>query len=102
MSLQPDFPAPCPYATAVGDNVVIFLDGLPTTTGDTSASAPVFGAILNRINEERFAAEKKMAGDCHRTNHAGNANTDCFHKRPNDMQNFTLMKFMIIIPKLNE
>jgi tripeptidyl-peptidase-1 len=51
-----------PDVSAVGDNVVIFLDGLPTTIGGTSASAPVFGAIINRINEERIAAGKSAVG----------------------------------------
>lgn len=51
-----------PDVSAVGDNVVIFLNGAPTLIGGTSASAPVFAAILNRINEERLAAGKKTVG----------------------------------------
>jgi len=51
-----------PDVSAVGDNVVIFLNGMPTLIGGTSASAPVFGAILNRINEERLAVGKKTVG----------------------------------------
>lgn len=51
-----------PDVSAVGDNVVIYLDGTPTLIGGTSASAPVFGAILNRINEERIAAGKSTVG----------------------------------------
>jgi tripeptidyl-peptidase-1 len=51
-----------PDVSAVGDNVVIILDGMPTLIGGTSASAPVFGAILNRINEERIAAGKSTVG----------------------------------------
>jgi len=51
-----------PDVAAVGDNVVIFNNGLPTLIGGTSASAPVFAAIINRINEERIAAGKKPVG----------------------------------------
>jgi tripeptidyl-peptidase-1 len=51
-----------PDVSAVGDNVVIFLDGIPSTMGGTSASAPVFGVILNRINEERIAVGKSTVG----------------------------------------
>ncbi|KAL8832256.1 MAG: hypothetical protein Q9191_000388 [Dirinaria sp. TL-2023a] len=51
-----------PDVSAVGDNVVIFNEGAPTLIGGTSASAPVFAAILNRINEERIAAGKKTIG----------------------------------------
>src|SRR3954471_6731935 len=51
-----------PDVSAVGDNVVIFTMGAPTLIGGTSASAPVFAAILNRINEERLAAGKKTVG----------------------------------------
>lgn len=51
-----------PDVSAVGDNIVIFNKGLPTLIGGTSASAPVFAAILNRINEERIAAGKSTVG----------------------------------------
>lgn len=51
-----------PDISAVGDNVVIFLDGTPELIGGTSAAAPVFAAIINRINEERLAAGKKTVG----------------------------------------
>jgi tripeptidyl-peptidase-1 len=51
-----------PDISAVGDNIVIFLNGMPTLIGGTSAAAPVFGAILNRINEERLAVGKKTVG----------------------------------------
>lgn len=51
-----------PDAAAVGDNVLIFTNGLPTLIGGTSASAPVFASILNRINEERIAAGKSTIG----------------------------------------
>jgi tripeptidyl-peptidase-1 len=51
-----------PDFSAVGDNVVIINNGAPTLIGGTSASAPVFAAILNRINEERIAAGKTTVG----------------------------------------
>ena len=51
-----------PDVSAIGDNVVIFNAGAPTLIGGTSASSPVFAAVLNRINEERIAAGKKTVG----------------------------------------
>ena len=51
-----------PDFSAVGDNVVIINNGAPVTIGGTSASAPVFAAILNRVNEERIAAGKGTVG----------------------------------------
>ncbi|KIN00382.1 hypothetical protein OIDMADRAFT_164812 [Oidiodendron maius Zn] len=51
-----------PDVSAVGDNIVIYNNLLPTIIGGTSASAPVFASILNRINEERLAANKSTVG----------------------------------------
>ena len=51
-----------PDVSAIGDNVLIFNNGAPTLIGGTSAAAPVFAAILNRINEERLAAGKTPVG----------------------------------------
>ncbi|KAJ5215379.1 uncharacterized protein N7498_001786 [Penicillium cinerascens] len=51
-----------PDVSAIGDNVVIFNEGLPTSIGGTSASSPVFASILTRINEERLAANKSTVG----------------------------------------
>jgi tripeptidyl-peptidase-1 len=51
-----------PDVSAVGDNIVIFNMGLPTLIGGTSASAPIFASLLNRINEERIAAGKSTVG----------------------------------------
>lgn len=51
-----------PDVSAIGDNVVIFNAGAPTLIGGTSAAAPVFAAVLNRINEERIAAGKPTVG----------------------------------------
>lgn len=60
----------------MGDNVVIILNGLPTLIGGTSAAAPVFAAIINRINEERIAASKKPIGFLNPTLYA---NPGMFH-----------------------
>ena len=51
-----------PDISAVGDNVLIYNMGAPTLIGGTSASAPVFASILNRINEERIAVGKGTVG----------------------------------------
>lgn len=51
-----------PDISAIGDNVAIFNAGRPVLIGGTSASAPVFAAILNRINEERISAGKSTVG----------------------------------------
>ena len=51
-----------PDFSAVGDNVVIFNMGAPTLIGGTSASAPVFAALLTRVNEQRLAAGKSTVG----------------------------------------
>lgn len=48
--------------SAIGDNVVIFNQGVSILIGGTSASAPTWGAILTRINEERIAAKKSTIG----------------------------------------
>ncbi|KAJ5175794.1 Tripeptidyl-peptidase sed1 [Penicillium canariense] len=51
-----------PDVSAIGDNVIIVNKLVPTAIGGTSASAPVFAAILTRINEERLAAGKPTVG----------------------------------------
>ncbi|EAW16248.1 S53 family peptidase [Aspergillus fischeri NRRL 181] len=51
-----------PDVAAIADNVVIFNKGMPTLIGGTSAAAPVFAAILTRINEERLAVGKSTVG----------------------------------------
>ena len=51
-----------PDFAAIGDNVVVVINGQAELIGGTSASAPVFAAILNRINEERIATGKKTVG----------------------------------------
>lgn len=51
-----------PDVSAIGDNVVIFNMGAATLIGGTSAAAPTFASILNRINEERIAVGKKTIG----------------------------------------
>lgn len=51
-----------PDVAAVGDNIYVVNSGRPGLNGGTSASAPVFASILNRINEERLAAGKSTIG----------------------------------------
>ncbi|KAI1325715.1 putative alkaline serine protease AorO [Xylariaceae sp. FL0255] len=51
-----------PDVSAVGDNVLIINNGLPTLIGGTSAAAPVFASIINRVNEERIAVGKNPVG----------------------------------------
>lgn len=65
-----------PDVSAVGDNVVIFNKGAPTLIGGTSASAPVFAALLTRINEERLRAGKTPVGFVNPTLYA---NPGAFH-----------------------
>ena len=42
-----------PDISAVGDNVVIINNGLPELIGGTSAAAPVFAAIINRVSHAK-------------------------------------------------
>lgn len=51
-----------PDVAASGDNGAIFVAGKSSLIGGTSMSSPIFGAILNRINEERIAAGKSTVG----------------------------------------
>ncbi|KAF7712670.1 Tripeptidyl-peptidase sed1 [Penicillium ucsense] len=51
-----------PDVSAIGDNVVIYNQEKAVLIGGTSASAPVFAAILTRINEERLAAGRPPVG----------------------------------------
>lgn len=51
-----------PDVAAIGDNVVIVNQGQPTLIGGTSASAPAFASILNRINEELIEQGKPVVG----------------------------------------
>ncbi|KAF2857821.1 putative protease S8 tripeptidyl peptidase I [Piedraia hortae CBS 480.64] len=51
-----------PDVAAIGDNIAVYSSGKFKLTGGTSASAPVFAAIINRINEERIATGKGPLG----------------------------------------
>lgn len=51
-----------PDVSAVGDNIVVFTMGAPTLIGGTSASCPVWAALLTRINDERLKAGKPTVG----------------------------------------
>ncbi|KAI9731285.1 MAG: Tripeptidyl-peptidase sed1 [Claussenomyces sp. TS43310] len=51
-----------PDFAGIGDNVLIFNAGTPSLIGGTSAATPLFASVLNRINEERLAANKSTVG----------------------------------------
>jgi tripeptidyl-peptidase-1 len=51
-----------PDVAAVGDNILVYNRGHLMRAGGTSASAPIFGAIINRINDERLAVGKRPVG----------------------------------------
>ncbi|KAH8879787.1 subtilisin-like protein [Thozetella sp. PMI_491] len=54
-----------PDVAAVGDRFLIYFNGTWVTVGGTSVSAPIWGAILTLINEERLAAGKSTLGFVH-------------------------------------
>lgn len=51
-----------PDVSANGDNIAVFNGGDFQLSGGTSASAPIFSAVVNRINEERLRAGKGPVG----------------------------------------
>ncbi|TQV95436.1 aorsin [Cordyceps javanica] len=51
-----------PDVAALGDNGAMIINGRQVLNGGTSMSAPIFAAIINRINEERISAGKKPLG----------------------------------------
>ncbi|KAF4990835.1 hypothetical protein FGRMN_8216 [Fusarium graminum] len=51
-----------PDVAVLGANVTFLQDGKTTISGGTSAAAPIFGAMINRINDERLLAGKKPIG----------------------------------------
>ncbi|KAK4547340.1 hypothetical protein LTR36_000996 [Oleoguttula mirabilis] len=51
-----------PDVAAVGDNIAVYSGGVFKLNGGTSASTPIFAAIINRINEERLAVGKSTLG----------------------------------------
>ena len=51
-----------PDVAAVGDNIAVYVGGNFSLSGGTSASTPIFAAVINRINEERLAANKSSLG----------------------------------------
>ena len=51
-----------PDVAANGDNIAVYLRGNFTLEGGTSASAPIFAALVTRINEERIKAGKGPVG----------------------------------------
>ncbi|KAK5112826.1 hypothetical protein LTR85_011160 [Meristemomyces frigidus] len=51
-----------PDVAANGDNIATYSNGAFSLSGGTSSSAPIFAAIINRINEERLAVGKSTLG----------------------------------------
>lgn len=51
-----------PDVSAVGDYIVIYNMGLPTSIGGTSTSSPLWAAVITRVNEERLKKGKKTVG----------------------------------------
>ncbi len=51
-----------PDVSAIGDRFVTVFNSTLYLVGGTSLSAPVWAAILTRINEERLAANKSTVG----------------------------------------
>ncbi|KAF2999996.1 hypothetical protein E8E14_000857 [Neopestalotiopsis sp. 37M] len=51
-----------PDVAANGDNIAVYVQGRLGTEGGTSASSPIFAALVTRINEERLAAGKSPVG----------------------------------------
>ena len=48
--------------SANGDNIAVYNGGNYTLSGGTSASAPIFAGVVNRINEERLRVGKGSLG----------------------------------------
>lgn len=51
-----------PDVAANGDNIATYTGGEFSLSGGTSASTPIFAAVINRINEERLKRGKKTVG----------------------------------------
>ncbi|CAG8204143.1 unnamed protein product [Penicillium salamii] len=51
-----------PDVAAVGERMLVYHQGVPKGMGGSSASTPIFAAILTRINEERLAVGKSTVG----------------------------------------
>ncbi len=54
-----------PDVAAVGDRQVVFAGGSWYLIGGTSLSAPIWGAVLTLVNEQRIAAGKSTVGFIH-------------------------------------
>lgn len=51
-----------PDVSAIGDDYVVRAQGSWGRVGGTSLSAPIWAAVLTRVNEERIAAGKSTLG----------------------------------------
>lgn len=47
---------------ANGDNIAVYVEGEATLEGGTSAAAPIFASLVNRIDEERIKIGKGPVG----------------------------------------
>ncbi|KAK6534112.1 hypothetical protein TWF281_005450 [Arthrobotrys megalospora] len=56
-----------PDVAALGYNIIIVTRGLPALVGGTSASAPIWAAMLTRVNEERLKRNMPTVGFVHPT-----------------------------------
>lgn len=55
-------PSRYPDVSANGDNIATLVKGKVSLVGGTSASAPIFASVINRINEARLNAGKNTIG----------------------------------------
>jgi tripeptidyl-peptidase-1 len=51
-----------PDVSALGLNILLYVEGQPAFVSGTSASAPIFSSIITLINEQRLAAGKTTVG----------------------------------------
>jgi tripeptidyl-peptidase-1 len=51
-----------PDVAANGDNIAVYVGGEYQLSGGTSASTPIFSAVVNRLNEERLRRGKSRLG----------------------------------------
>jgi tripeptidyl-peptidase-1 len=55
-------PGGIPDVAANGDNIAVYKGGKFILEGGTSASSPIFAALVTRINEERIKSGKGPVG----------------------------------------
>ncbi|EWC47506.1 hypothetical protein DRE_00474 [Drechslerella stenobrocha 248] len=55
-----------PDVAAIGANLIIITNNIPMLVGGTSASAPIWAAMLTRVNEERLKRGRPPVGFVHK------------------------------------